>query len=505
MSLLGPIFEQDPDAIAFRAGDDSVTYGQLCRDIDTMAFWLKDKGVGEGTRLGIHFKGDQSYWTLIAHVGSMRVGACHTTVGNDQGLQAAIEHGLEAYLVARSTPPDVAEKVRTFWLFPTTLKPLAEQLGVEQRAWEDVEAEKHAARLAFTSGTTGVAQPLLWTPDIFARRVAQVRDHVTQDTKLFLGLGLLTTAGIRYPVGLWQAGGTLMRRGIDDEVKNPAYKIIRSSNLVATSPATLGGMINRNPQVWPGRDSRTIIVMGGRLPLGVRARALALACARLEINYGATEVGRVAIGDSALLDRHPGAVGFVTDEAVIEIVDEQDRPVAAGVTGIVRIKSPAMGHGYEKPVGKSAKAPRDTSAFRDGWFYPGDLGILFDDGLFAVAGRTNETANLGGVKVSIADVETKVAQIAGVEDLAIVAIETRIGDRLAIVTVFAADADRAAIEAQMKELLPGGTKFQIIGAQKIPRNAMGKVEREVLGKRVKNLLGRPQLKRRARGAPQPAG
>mgnify|MGYP003353367339 CR=1 FL=1 len=44
--------------------------------------------------------------------------------------------------------------------------------------------------------------------------------------------------------------------------------------------------------------------------------------------------------------------------------------------------------------------PEQTkAAFRDGWFYPGDLGTLTDDGRLRLAGRSSEIVNAGGVKV----------------------------------------------------------------------------------------------------------
>jgi len=258
MTLLAPIFEQDADALAFRAGDGSVTYHQLCEDIDMMACWFKDQGVSRDTRLGIHFKGDHSYWTLVAHLAAIRVGACHITIANESTMALALRYGMEIYLHARD---DIAlpAKIKSITVRPTTLKPLAEQLGVTPRKWKDKAAESHAARLAFTSGTTGEAQAALWTSDVLARRVAQVRDHVSKNTRLFVTLGLQTTAGMRYPIGLWQAGGLLLSRGIDDEVDNPSLLGTRANNLIATSPVALSGMLKRIPNRWDGKDERVII------------------------------------------------------------------------------------------------------------------------------------------------------------------------------------------------------------------------------------------------------
>ena len=93
------------------------------------------------------------------------------------------------------------------------------------------------------------------------------------------------------------------------------------------------------PDEWPGRAGRTIVVLGGRLPVAVRDAALATACAPLLISYGSTETGSIALGDQQLIDRHPGAVGFVRDGVSVEIVDAARKPVAAGEPGLVRVKA----------------------------------------------------------------------------------------------------------------------------------------------------------------------
>ena len=218
MTLLSQIFAHDPDGIAFSAGGDlegvgggSITYRQFAEDVDVMAFWLHDQGISAGTRLGIQLN-DSSYWTWVAHLAAIRLGACHMTGGTE--MSQSKELGLEAFLIGKSRPSKVAEPVRTLLADRFSLEPLARQLGVEPRAWPDRSTELQASRLALTSGTTGVPRALLWNYDMICARVAQVASSagLTQSTRLYPALGVMTTAGFRYPLATWQAGETVQQQ-----------------------------------------------------------------------------------------------------------------------------------------------------------------------------------------------------------------------------------------------------------------------------------------------------
>src|SRR5262249_56267 len=55
-----------------------------------------------------------------------------------------------------------------------------------------------------------------------------------------------------------------------------------------------------------------------------------------------------------------------------------------------------------------------ADVFRDGWFYPGDIGFKTDDGKFVVRGRLKDQFNFGGVKANGADIDEAAMRVAGV-------------------------------------------------------------------------------------------
>jgi acyl-CoA synthetase (AMP-forming)/AMP-acid ligase II len=116
--------------------------------------------------------------------------------------------------------------------------------------------------------------------------------------------------------------------------------------------------------------------------------------------YGMTETTHQA-ASNPLPDRGPrkvSSVGVPTGVA-LRIATLEGRPAAPGATGEVQVKGPTVTAGY-------LDDPRaNASAFVDGWFRTGDLGLLDDDGYLVLKGRIKELINRGGEKIFPADVD----------------------------------------------------------------------------------------------------
>ncbi|MCY7270463.1 MAG: acyl--CoA ligase [Sphingomonas bacterium] len=282
---------------------------------------------------------------------------------------------------------------------------------------------------------------------------------------------------------MWRAGGIVLLPD-DPQLRVRDETALGQSTLIAASPVQLGERLRRFSDPWDGRADRVIIVLGGRLPVAVRDSALAIACNQLLISYGSTETGSIAIGDSASIDRHVGAVGHVRHGVIVEIVDDRKQPVAAGQLGLVRIKADLMSAGYAE-----ALPGQGSSHFDAGYFYPGDIGRLLDDGLLAIEGRRGDTFNVGGWKVNAVDLEARLAFLPGVDDLAACVMPLAEGDLLTIAVVTRDTVDLKAVAEHIRVKLPKGRTFHLVRIRSIPRNAMGKIPRAMIANKLTALYG----------------
>jgi acyl-coenzyme A synthetase/AMP-(fatty) acid ligase len=477
----------DPGRIAVVVSDRAITYAQFNSDIACMAGWMRQQGLNPETRLGIYLS--HPYWNWVVNLAAIRLGLIHAYVR--PGILGAILEStpLDVLLGETDAYGEAAASLRCLAISPKGLDALAGQAD-----WETVLPVTEAAgvparRLMFTTGTTGKPKAVLWTAEAMAQRIDQVRNGVGMDasTNTLATLGIETTGGFRYPLATWQAGGCVLLVDQIPEGRGLRVPMRPPSTVLVTSPDQLRTLLTQAPGKWPGKDQRQVIVAGGRLPVTVRDEALSRLCSRISMTYGATETGSIATGGAELLDRHPGAVGFVRDSADAQIVDSNARPQPAGQPGIVRTRTPYMVRGYEG----SGTSGVVGGAFRDGWFYPGDEGVLFDDGLLAITGRVSEVINIGGDKVSAPDIETALLGLPGVDDLCALTLRLDAGEILAIVVVCGEEVDMQAMVQQIIAKLPRPMRFRLVRVPNIPRNAMGKVPRQALAARLASLIQRP--------------
>lgn len=196
--------------------------------------------------------------------------------------------------------------------------------------------------------------------------------------------------------------------------------------------------------------------------------------------YGSTEGG----GTSVLLPKHQGnaasSVGEPIYKTEIQIVDEDDTELPVGEAGHIRYRSPAVSDSFYNDPEASAEA------FRDGWFYPGDLGKMDAEGLLYLVGRAKDVIIRGGVNIYPAEIEQVLLAHPSVADA--VAVPWPHADRGEDVAVFvtakeAIEADRLLVHCR-KNLATYKIPSGIFFVDEMPKTPLGKIIKADLVKRL---------------------
>ena len=465
MTIVARLSSQPSDATAVVLGDREVSYGEFRADIDRAAAYLRGEGVGPGSAVGIHFglfRDGDDYSCWVAHLAALRLGATHASVHDALSLSHLLAGTTLDAIVGRK-PDEFTGEIK---VIPLDLK----SLPARESSADD---EARAARLNLTSGTTGTPKVVRWDCAMIEGRIDQVSelDLIGSDTCLDSFLSPRTTGGFRYPIATWWAGGRVLLSG-GGNFAEPGRAA--RSTLAICSPFQLQ-RIRANKYRWPNRETRTIVVLGGRVAPRVRDWALANLASQVIVSYGSTEAGTIAHGDAMLTDRHPGAVGWIRKGAEVEITGPGGVILEPGKVGKVRLRTKLMARADgSEPSG-------------DGWFEPGDFGVIFDDGLLAIGGRMTDVLNIGGLKISATNLETKLMALDTVEDVTVGVVPMPNGDMLWIAAV-PSPGRTPNIVPHVKRMLAQGVPFRVVLVSSIPRNAMGKVDRPRLVAQVRNQL-----------------
>ena len=221
----------------------------------------------------------------------------------------------------------------------------------------------------------------------------------------------------------------------------------------------------------------TVIVGGTVMPPGVaeRMRRAAEGC-QIFGNYGSTEAGTITARLYASDD--PYDAGHVVPGSALQIVDEDDRQLPDGDVGAVRTRSWGMVQGYLGDEQATALA------FRDGWFYPGDLGFIRPDGGLTLTGRQTEVLNAGGVKIDPNRIDHFALELPGVLDAGSFDYPTTSGLRqIGIAVVAADDIDAGALVSALTAEFGTAAPKLVARIDEIPRTATGKPLRRTLSEK----------------------
>jgi malonyl-CoA/methylmalonyl-CoA synthetase len=204
---------------------------------------------------------------------------------------------------------------------------------------------------------------------------------------------------------------------------------------------------------------------------------------------GHTILERYGMSETVMLTSNPyrksvgerlaGSVGFALPGVQARVASASGEPVAEGETGNIEVKGPNVFSGYWRMPEKTRE---EFTA--DGWFRTGDVGRLDAQGRLTIVGRSKDLIISGGYNVYPAEVEGYLNEADGVLESAVIgAPHPDFGE--AVVAVVVARPGSAlqpdALIAALKLRIAGfKVPKRLFLANDLPRNAMGKVQKNVL-------------------------
>ena len=211
---------------------------------------------------------------------------------------------------------------------------------------------------------------------------------------------------------------------------------------------------------------------------------------------GHTILERYGMSETVMLTSNPyrpesarrgGTVGLPLPGVGVRVHDDKGRPLPAGETGGIEVKGPNVFKGYWRMPEKTA-----DEFTTDLWFKTGDVGRIADDGYITIVGRSKDLIISGGYNVYPAEVEGYINDMPGVTESAVIGVpHADFGEAVVAVVVAQPGAvlDAAAMVAQLKKQIANfKVPKQLFVVADLPRNAMGKVQKNLLREEYRGLF-----------------
>jgi acyl-coenzyme A synthetase/AMP-(fatty) acid ligase len=474
MNIVEPILFQakcQPEAPALCAqGNDVISYARLVVQMNTIARRAMSLGVRRGDVVALSI--EEPLLHAVTILGLTQAGIISVSVA---GHSPPVGLKINAVISSRPYPfaPEARHLILDFSWMTADSSPIETQPSGSL-------ASDQTCRIVLTSGTTGDPKAIALTHNMVMARNARFEyalgNRLPNCSRLYMNMGLAAALGFQFLTYMLGRGGTLFFHG--DSVENTlrSFEIFRIEAMLAT-PTTLAQLLaacDQHPSIEVHAD--TILSGGSLLPRPLLERVRPRLCSHLITGYGSTETAMSATAPAHRIAHIPGAAGYVTPGMRIEIVDENDHAVPAGVEGIVRISS-------EFGIDRYIDDPVESAlVFRDGWFYPGDLGSLTTDNLLVISGRQNDVLNAGGGKMAAEKVEAALLSYKGVREAAVLMATSKAGvEEVWAAIVCSEKVDAESLRAHCRQLMPWVfVPTHIVPLARLPTNATGKVDRKRL-------------------------
>ena len=461
---------------------------------------LVDAGVAPGDRVAAQV--EKSWQALALYVGTVRAGAIFlplNTAYTESELAYFIGDAEPRVLVVDPTRLDASTKLATKQSFSLNVMSLGRQgegtlvdnasqapaVAVVTRAPADLAA------ILYTSGTTGRSKGamlthanLLSNAEVLVEAWAFSADDV-----------LLHALPIFHTHGLFVACNTVLLSGA-------RMQFLARFDLDAVLESLPEATVMMGVPTFYVRlltDARFDAAAARHMRLFVSGSAPLLASTHVEFEnrtgqrilerYGMTETN-MSCSNPYHGERRAGTVGPPLPGIEVRLRDMSTGQLSTtGEVGMLEVRGPNVFSGYWRMPEKTREELGE-----DGWFITGDLATIDDTGYVTIVGRDKDLVISGGYNIYPKELEVELDALEGVLESAVVGMpDSDLGERVIAFAVVSGTSDAIDEAALLGKLEPRLARYKqprhIHIIEELPRNAMGKVMKNVLRERAVELAG----------------
>ncbi len=395
--------KKSPDRIAVECGDKKVTYSELNLYSNLLAEILVDKGVKNGTRVGVFL--ERSLDTIVSLLSIFKLGGIYIPIHIDSPVDRIkyMIHDADVHTLLTNVTVDPTEFESVVFIDPK----LYDNQHTSQSFSYLTEPES-LAYIIYTSGSTGRPKgvmikhlsllnflwSMLYNPGINEQTVMLAHTTISFDPSTLEIFGPL------------MAGGRIVIPA-ESEARDPnrLAELINDKgvNFIQATPATWRLLLATG---WEGNKDVVAFCGGDMLPVALASDILNKVGVLWNV-YGPTETTVWASLSKVGNDQVPITIGQPIANMEIYILDQYLQPVPAGVVGEIHIAGPGLASAYLNKTKLTQE--RFISVFMGesgvvSMYKTGDLARYLPDYQIQMLGRKDDQVKINGNRVELGEV-----------------------------------------------------------------------------------------------------
>ena len=466
-------------------------YQDFDRQVKNYAATIKQLGIKKGDRVAIQLP--KSIEFLFWHFASLSIGAIVIPLNPDYRPEEIVYFLTDSSSSLFITNRNLYDKAQSAIQHLSKLQILLQEEVSLQKQTANLEyatGGDDIAMICYTSGTTGRSKGAAISHQNLIANMQSLhqawewsdRDVLLHTLPLFHVHGLNVAA-----LGCLYAGATMIMFEKFEPIRVWETLALEHCTIFMAVPTIYQRLINawESLELKPNLEKMRLFVSGSA-PLSDQQfyQFEKLTGYRILERYGMTETGMNASNLIAPEHRKAKSVGFPLSGVEIRIVNPDGSNVERSEVGEVWIRGANVFQGYWQMPEKTAEA------FVNGWFRTGDLGFQdFDDhNRLYLVGRAKELIITGGFNVYPKEIENVLESHEAVKESAVIGLPDQDFGEKVVAAIALEDGMNVTTESLIEHckvrLAPYKCPKQIFFVRELPRNAMGKIQKNLLSQQI---------------------
>lgn len=478
-----------PDAIALKSDQGTMTFEELNKAANKTAWFLKEKGAGEDTVIGIFI--ERSFEMIIGIYGILKVGAAYIPIDVGYPKERIVYLFSQSYMhcVLRKDNKELPEGLETL---AYSITEIISNAALKTTNLEMCYRKDRLIYILFTSGSTGNPKGVMVRMDSFMNLLEWYQNELfltEKDTVLLL-------SPVSFDLTQKNIYATLLAGGTLYVFPSNIYDYYEMSNVIVENDIT---MINCAPSAfYPLLDfneksgysklkNLRYVILGGEPINNLIVRKWYQSWERqtkIVNTYGPTECTDIATfhiaEDKEIIEEGTIPIGRPIPNTAVFILDTKHEMVPVNVTGELYIGGRGVSNGYLNQEELTKERFLDLPFGKV--YRTGDLVKWSENGEIMFVGREDAQVKIHGCRIELEEIDQALRTCKGIKDCVIAVKETPANDQILCAYYISEEViEEKLLRKQLAKKIPAYmVPSYYMRVELIPLSPNGKVDRKAL-------------------------